>query len=151
MRTRILVGVLAAFAVLLLPGTARAQEPPRAGPDTTELVFEREVFVYPEFRQRDPFVPLVSSETGGPRYEELQLLGIIYSSNPDMSVALFGLRSGNPQEGSRRAFRARRGQQLGNVRILEIQRDRVIVEVVEFGLTEQRVMELQRTRQGGLS
>ena len=37
----------------------------------------------------------------------------------------------------------------GNVRVVEIQRDRVVLDVEEFGLTERRVLELTRRRAGG--
>lgn len=142
---------------LLLGGPAQllAQEvqeaPPPPPPDSTELVFEREVFTYPQYERRNPFLPLVGGENG-PRFEDLVLKGVVFSSSPDRSVALFGLRSG-VGEGvpGPTAFRVRRGETLGNVRILEIQETRVVVEVVEFGLTEQRVMELQRLGQGGSS
>ena len=136
---------------VLLPAAIQAQQPPP--PDTAALVFEREVFAYPTFERRNPFVRVLSGSEGGPRYEELQLIGVIFSPNPDLSVALFGPRGGGPGAGAdqqaRRTFRARRGDQLGNVRILEIQQTRVVVEVEEFGLTEQRIMELQRTGEGG--
>lgn len=148
MRGLLLLGLVG----LLFPGGLWGQQPPP--PDTANLVFEREVFVYPTFERRNPFVRVVSGTEGGPRFEEIQLIGVIYSSNPDLSVALFGPRGqgqGAQQQGTRRTFRARRGEQLGNVRILEIQRTRVVVEVDEFGLTEQRIMELQRPGQGGSS
>jgi len=154
----LLLGIFAlAFPAL------EAQEPPptqRQLPDSAELVFEREVFSYPQFERRNPFVPLVGSAEGGPRFEDLILLGVVLSPNPDASVALFGSRGElqavaqdprQAQEQLPRTYRVRRGDVLGNVRVLEIQRTRVVVEVNEFGLTEQRVMELQRPGQGGLS
>jgi hypothetical protein len=148
-------GLVVLFTVgILIPSTVSAQQPPR--PDSTDLVFEREVFNYPSFDRRDPFIRVVSGSEGGPRFEEIQLIGVIFSPNPDLSVALFGPRGGGEggpaaggQTRSRRTFRARLGDQLGNVRILEIQQTRVVVEVEEFGLTEQRIMELPRPGEGG--
>ena len=143
--------LLAAMGVFL-PAAANAQQPPP--PDSAALVFEREVFAYPTFERRNPFVRVLSGSEGGPRFEELQLNGVIFSPNPDLSMALFGPRGGGEaagQQRARRAFRARRGDQLGNVRILEIQKTYVVVEVEEFGMTEQRIMELQRPGQGGSS
>ena len=58
---------------------ASAQNPP---PDSTALVMEREVFQYPEYARRNPFAPLLSAEGGGPRFERLVLLGIMFSSDP---------------------------------------------------------------------
>jgi hypothetical protein len=41
-------------------------------------------------------------------------------------------------------YRVRRGELLGNMRITEIQPNQVIVDVTEFGVTDQRVFELLR-------
>ena len=152
----LMVSMLLCVGLLVAPGAAEAQEPAPQGPpgppamDTTELVFEREVFSYPSFERRNPFRPLVGGGDGGPRFEQLQLLGIIQSSQPELSVALLGVRgSGQGQLGE--TYRVRQGQTLGNSRILDIQSSRVIVEVTEFGLTEQRVLEVQRPGDGGSS
>lgn len=147
--------ILLAAAGAFLPAALSAQQPPPR-PDTTALVFDREVFTYPTFERRNPFVRVLSGSEGGPRFEELELIGVIFSPNPDLSVALFGPRGGGDegeavQQRARRTFRARRGDVLGNVRILEIHQTRVVVEVDEFGLTEQRIMELQRPGEGGSS
>jgi hypothetical protein len=146
-----------ALGLLSVAGTPlRAQDtppptPPPQPPDSVDLVFEREVFVYPRYERRDPFMPLLDENQSGPRIEEIELKGIVFSSDPAMSVATFGLRSG---QGGRRvsgqSFHVRRGEVLGNVRILEIQQTRVVVQIEEFGLTEQRVLELPRPGQGGL-
>jgi hypothetical protein len=87
---------------VLFPVAVRAQQPPP--PDTASLVFEREVFAYPTFERRNPFVRVLSGSEGGPRYEELQLIGIIFSSTPDLSVALFGPRGGTPGGGMGSGF-----------------------------------------------
>lgn len=151
---RFLMGwILVMLFAGLFPGAALGQQrPPPQRPDTADLVFEREVFFYPQYERRNPFVPLLDGAEGGPRFEEIRLLAVIYSSNPDLSVALFGPRAGEgeaEQQAARQTYRARRGERLGNVRILEIQQTRVVVEVEEFGLTEQHIMELQRPGQGG--
>lgn len=138
--------VLAGLLALALPAAATAQggqqqQPQAIGPDTTRLVFEREVFAYPEYERRNPFMPLLGSLEGGPQFDRVRLLGIIYSSDRSRSVVLLG--SG---EESRRL---RVGESWGNTRVLEIRPEEVIVEVEEFGLTEQRVLELSRRRGGG--
>lgn len=138
--------VLAGLLVLALPAAAAAQggeqqRPQPVEPDTTRLVFEREVFAYPDYERRNPFRPLLGSLEGGPQFDRVRLLGIIYSSDRSRSVALLG--SG---EESRRL---RVGESWGNTRVLEIRPEEVIVEVEEFGLTEQRVLELSRRRGGG--
>lgn len=147
--------VLLAFA--LVPAGVAAQEqspPPAQDQDTTDLVFQREVFTYPQFERRNPFEPLVGAGDGGPRFEELALLGIILSPQPPLSVALVATgvqftEGGGVTGQNIETYRIREGETLGNSRILEIQRDRVIVEVTEFGLTEQRVLELRRPAEGG--
>lgn len=183
-----LAGALA--AVLSVPAGLTAQDqqqpPPRTIQDTTQLVFEREVFNYPGYQRPNPFKAAVEEEEVGPRFEDLILLGVIYSPDPDLSVALLGegiayneqgrlqveRGQGGVQVGGRegsappaaqdtaaqgqggqqaqggqasdilgsgyKTYRVRQGDQLGNMRILEIQRMRVIVEVEEFGITERR-------------
>jgi len=145
------LGLLAFSAVPLGAQDTPPPVSPAVRPDSVDLVFEREAFFYPRYERRNPFAPLLVSDESGPRFEEIQLVGIIYSTNPDLSVASFGSRLTQTVDGSGgQSYRVRRGDTLGNVRILEIQQTRVVVQVVEFGLTEQRVMELQRPGQGGL-
>ena len=128
--------------------SAQSQDPPPP-PDTTEaeLVFEREVYSYPTYGRRNPFEPLTSGDGQGPRFEDLRLLGVIFSSNTSASVALLGVDVTSGAAGT--TYRVRRGDRLGNTRILSIQRDRVLVEVEEFGLTEQRQLQVRRPREGG--
>jgi hypothetical protein len=127
-----------------------APAPPQAEP---ELVFERELFEYPSFARRNPFQPLAAG--GELRFETLSLIGIIYSTDPASSVAI--LSTGGvtlnedgtvaPVEGD--AYNAKVGQRVGNTTIREIQRDRVVVDVEEFGLTERRIMVFQSRRPTG--
>lgn len=151
-------GIVVLLAMAVAAGEASAQEqtaPPQEEA-ATELVFQREVFTYPQFERRNPFAALVGAGDGGPRFEELALLGVIYSPEPPLSVALlatgvqFGPGGGVSGQDIQ-TYRVREGETLGNSRILEIQRDRVIVEVTEFGMTEQRVLELRRPTEGGSS
>ncbi|TVR67848.1 MAG: hypothetical protein EA422_00100, partial [Gemmatimonadales bacterium] len=117
--------------------------PPAASADTVQLIFEREVFTYPSHVRRNPFRPLTGVGEGGPRYEDLSLLGVILSSEPGGSVALMGVRGAqNPAVSTQRL---RVGQRLGNVRIVEIREREVVAQVEEFGMLERRVMALSRT------
>jgi hypothetical protein len=133
------------------------QDPPTEAarpqrPDSVALVFEREVFVYPQYERHNPFAPLSSGDDAGPRFEGLRLLGVISSSDPRASVALLGPRADQTQDPTAaQSYRVRQGDRLGNMRILQIQENRIVVEIEEFGMTEQRIMELQRPGQGGLS
>ena len=148
----------AAVALAALPAPGAAQEPlpapPPGPPQEPELIFEREIFRYPAFQRRNPFVPLEGAE-GGVRFEQLSLIGIMYSSDPTASVAVVSTggvtvaEDGTltPVEGD--AFNVKVGQTIGNTTIREIQRDRVIVDVEEFGLTDRRTMFFQSRRPGG--
>ena len=128
------------------------QNPPAVPTDSVSLVFEREVFFYPQYERRDPFAPLTSADDVGPRFEGLRLFSVIHAPDPAASVALLGPRGSGQVEGpgDGQMYRVRRGDHLGNIRILQIQESRIVVEVEEFGMREQRIMELQRPGQGGL-
>ena len=147
--------VLGLLAVASAPLAAQDVPPPAPPADSavapTELVFDREVFEYPTFERRSPFRSLVGDSTAGPRFEQVRLRGIIWSTDPARSVALFAgppTGAGQPVMASRRL---RRGESWGNMRVVEIRQDRVVVDVNEFGLTERRVLELTRRRaEGGL-
>ncbi len=152
-RIRLLSLILLAASI---PSVAWGQDPPPPPPDTTELVFSREVFTYPAYERRNPFTPLISGDIAGPRFEELSLLGIVYFTNPELSIALFGIGNQGAADptGTAAAYetlRAHVGEVVGNMRVVEIQRMHVIVEVEDFGLTEQRTMELPKLGRGGSS
>lgn len=168
MRLRIALSLLPLTALLSAAGL-QAQDTPEAGAQQADtaavsLSFERETFSYPQFARRNPFRPLVTAEAGGPRFEQLHLLGIIQADDPTESVALFGVgempevdeegvsNDTEAAEGKKiETYRLRRGDVLGNTRVLEIQRLQVTVEVEEFGLTERRTMALPRPNRGGTS
>ncbi|HSH74149.1 MAG TPA: hypothetical protein VLA09_00480 [Longimicrobiales bacterium] len=158
LRTVAALGPIVVVTLLLAPALGDAQEPlqdPAPGPQPEpELVFEREVFRYPAFSRRNPFVPLEGAQ-GGIRYEQLSLIGIMYSSDPSASVAVVSTGGYSiaedgtltPIEGD--AYNVKVGQRIGNTTVREIQRDRVIVDVEEFGLTDRRTMFIASRRQGG--
>lgn len=156
MRTSLRAALLALAGLLLLPAVAWAQEPgpperPAERRDSVDLRAEREVFDYPEFQRRNPFKALTGTE-GGPRFEQMQLTGVILSSVSSRSVAT--LTTGGTSEvgtqGDRgRSARLRTGERWGNVRVVAIQQDRIVVDVEEFGLAERREMLLPTRGQGG--
>jgi len=177
---RVLLGPCLALCLLAVPLAGQQPRPQaadsaRARPDTVteaDLVFEREVFEYPTFQRRNPFEPLVGN-LAGPRYEEIILRGIIFTDDPRSSVALLGLRQRAQQQVQRQAQQQERAQQQGtavvdtivveetstrlrvgeswgNVRVVQILRDHVIVAVNEFGQTEQRILRMPTRRIGGL-
>jgi hypothetical protein len=126
--------------VAALPLAAQAPAPPAAIPGSQpepKLAFDREVFVYPAEGRRDPFKPLIGGPgAGGPLFADLALRGIIYSPDPRRSVALV-------QVGTRRTFRLRSGDIIGNARVLEIQPLRVRFAVENFGQVRNEVLELR--------
>lgn len=149
-----------AFAAVALGSTAdaRAQdpEPPTPPPaEEAELVFEREVFQYPTFTRRNPFRPLGGADQGGPRFESLSLIGIMYSSDPGASVAV--VTTGgvdiaedgtlSPVDGD--AFNVKVGDRLGNATVREIRRDALIVDVEVFDAVEQHILTFVSRRDGG--
>lgn len=148
---------LALVAAALSAASTQAQNPPPQPAPDTELVFEREVFAYPAFPRPNPFNPLLAGGAGGPRFEQLTLIGIVWSANPGSSVAVLstgsvtvaedGTMSGTDGD----AYNVKVGQRVGNVTVVEIQRDRVVVDVEEFGLTDRRTMIFVPRRQGGTS
>jgi hypothetical protein len=150
--------VLTTLGLLLLAAPAAAQDaaakPDSANvkPQVAELVFEREVFQYPNYQRRNPFQPLVGNQGNGPRFEQVQLRGIIWSAESRRSVALFGLNgtqaAAPDASGAPTTKRLRVGESWGNMRVTEIQKDKVILAVEEFGLTESKTLELTRKRTG---
>ena len=157
MRTLTLAGAMVAGAMIALPPSLSAQEPQQAPPprrDSVELRAEREIFAYPGFERRNPFRPLGATE-GGPRFELMRLQGILFSREPGRSIATLTAGGGSMmtdtgvQQVRGRSARLRVGQRWGNVRVVEIRQDRIIVDVEEFGLLERREMRLQTRSQGG--
>lgn len=157
--TRSLPFLVAFVGLCLAPQAAVSQQPPTPPPaqqPPTELVFEREVFTYPSFQRRNPFLPLTGADQGGPRFEQLRLLGIIFSEVPTESVAILGTSTIEISEDGAEvtivpglSWYLKAGQAVGNTRIVEIRRDQVVVDVEEFGLTEQKIMQAQTRRLGG--
>jgi hypothetical protein len=88
----------------------------------------------------------------------MRLEGVVYDADPRYSIAIVssgraGLR-GQPGAEAQSGpvgemARLRVGERWGNVRVLQIRRDHVLIEVEEFGLTEQRTMHLPVRGEGG--
>ncbi len=152
----------AALAPRWLAGQVRPAAPPDADgarpaavdaafePDAVEQVLDREVFVYPGDGRRDPFRPLLPGDPAGPRFEELRLIGVIFSPDPRQSVALVGVSTGGPStpmNSGQQTFRLRQDDLLGDMVILRVEQEHVIVETRRFGMREQ--LELHLNRQHG--
>lgn len=138
-------------------GTAAVTTAATADPEQAELAFEREVFSYPAFSRRNPFKTLLANGEGGPRWEGMRLEGVLHDADPQYSIAIVSSGRANTQAGAGPAdngtagetARLRVGQRWGNIRILAIHPDNILIEVEEFGLTEQRTMRLPARGEGG--
>lgn len=114
-------------------GGARADDPkPFHDP---KLIFEREVFVYPAANRRDPFEPL-GSDGLGTMFEDLSLRMIIYAEPPGESVAVLADRS-------KRSYRLRRGQTLGNATVVEITPSRAVFIIENYGNRRREALDLR--------
>lgn len=154
----ILVPALAAAALgpRALIGQARPPTPPGAegapaasGAEVGEPRLAREVFVYPGGDRRDPFERLLPGNSAGTRFEELRLIGVIHSPNPRESVALVSSGTATPAASTgtgERTFRLRQDVVLGDMKVLRVEEERVIVEITRFGVGERRGLRLNRQR-----
>ncbi|HST58683.1 MAG TPA: hypothetical protein VLK84_08350 [Longimicrobium sp.] len=146
--------LLAAAAALALAAPLGAQQPRAARPAVNAPaeapapgvalpesdVYRREVFRYQAGGRPDPFRPLLAGDDMGVRVQDLRLVGIIHSSNPGASVAVFTL----PSDSAR--VRLRPGQRLGAVTVVAVHPRRVDVREDALGVSRTYSLELQRTR-----
>ena len=152
------LGFSLCVTLLMAPGTVRAQDPrqtPPQPPVQLDLVSLREVFQYPAFTRRNPFRALLAADSGGPRFEQLTLIGIIYSVDPSASVAILTTggvtlnEDGTTSPIAGDAYYVKIGGGIGNVTVTAIQRDRVEVLVSEFDDQTPRTMSIASRRPGG--
>jgi hypothetical protein len=114
--------------------TGATQTPAR--PRDIQLVFEREVFSYSAASRRDPFRSLADQDGIGPLFDDLKLRMIIHSDQPGQSVALV-------VDGSKKVYRLRKGDVVGNATVLDINAERVTFSVEDFGNRRQEVLDLK--------
>lgn len=117
-------------------GTAQTPAQPR----DIQLVFEREIFSYSGGGRRDPFRSLADQEGMGPLFDDLELRVIIHSDQPGQSVALV-------VDGSKKVYRLRKGDVVGNATVLDITAERVTFSVEDFGNRRQEVLDLKAQNQ----
>lgn len=120
------------------PGTPAVQAPTR--PRDIQLVFEREIFSYAANSRRDPFRSLADQDGIGPLFDDLKLRMIIHSDQPGQSVALV-------VDGSKKVYRLRKGDVVGNATVLDIAEQRVTFSVEDFGNRRQEVLDLKAQNQ----
>ena len=133
----------AALVAVVATGSLHAQAPAPAGPPKPlpKLVFDREVFEYPGSSRRDPFRPLTNNDTQGPLFTEISLQGVMVMPDPSESMVMFN-------DMSKKQYRLRRGQSVGNITVLDITRSAVVFSVEEFGMKRKEVLEMKTSRAG---
>ena len=127
-----------------VPGT---QSEANLSDETGEPRLDREVFVYPAGDRRDPFERPLPDNPAGTRFEDLRLIGVIHSPNAGESVALVSSGTAIPASAAatgERTFRLRQDVVLGEMRVLRVEPEYVIVEIRRFGIGEQRELHLSR-------
>ncbi len=119
-----------------------AQPLPAQTPAATAEVYEREVYDYPSLGRRDPFRPLNAGEQIGPRFEDLNLSGVLYNPAVGSVATLTDQKTG-------RRYRAREGESLGEVRIAAIRPDEVDFVITSFGVSRRETLRVKREEIGG--
>jgi hypothetical protein len=100
-----------------------------------DAVYRRERFVYPADARRDPFRPL--GVDSGPAFEDLDLVGIIFGGTAGSVATVI-------DRGTEKRYRVRRGDVIGNARVVEIEPRTVVFRVSEFGVTRNEALKLGR-------
>lgn len=120
---------------------AQAEEVERA---QTAPLLTREVFEYPGAGRRDPFKPLDAGDELGPRFEDLELRGIIYSSEAGSVIVLV-------DRSTQRRYRVWEGDVLGDAELLDVTPDAAVFMVTVFGVSRQETLRLKNMdkEQGG--
>ncbi|MGD0483642.1 MAG: hypothetical protein ABSB58_03195 [Gemmatimonadales bacterium] len=99
--------------------------------------YRREVFRYAG-GSRDPFQSLIASRGVGPLLSDLRLVSIAYDARYGNSVAV--VRSAHDT----RPMRLRRGDTIGQMRVIQIRQYEVVFQIEEFGFERQEVLALRR-------
>jgi hypothetical protein len=99
--------------------------------------YRREVFRYAG-GARDPFQSLITSGGVGPLLSDLRLVSIAYDARYGNSVAV--IRSAHDTH----PMRLRRGDTIGQMRVIQIRQYEVVFQIEEFGFERQEVLALRR-------
>ena len=145
MRKVLCAGWVSVALLLFLPGSAPGQssQDPLSGEVSDSILgFEREVFEYSGGGRRNPFRPLTAFNTGGPRFEDLVLTGIVYSRDVG-SIVVVADRT------SERRYRLREGERVGTARVLEIRPGEVVFAITTFGVSRQAILRAKKERGQG--
>ena len=129
--------VCAAGVTVGIPLTAA---PTVAQSSAAATIYEREVFDYPSIGRRDPFRALNAGEQLGPRFEDLELSGVLYNPGVGSVATLTDHRSG-------RRYRAREGDTFGEVRVAAIRTDQVDFVITSFGISRRETLSVKKDKE----
>jgi hypothetical protein len=149
-RARLVVSPLLA-ALLVAPNAGRAQEtedPPVQATDVSaidqQISVDRETFDYPAGTRRDPFQPLSAGDELGPRFEDLNLSGVVYSPATGSIAILTDRATG-------KRYRVWEGDVIGGAKLVRVRAAEVDFVVTAFGVSRQETLRLKSLdkEQGG--
>ena len=149
-RAKLVVSLLLA-ALLIAPNEGRAQETEDPQGQATEVSAEdqqvsvdRETFNYPAGPRRDPFQPLSAGDELGPRFEDLNLSGIVYSPATGSIAILTDQATG-------KRYRVWEGDVIGGAKLVRVRAAEVDFVVTAFGVSRQETLRLKSLdkEQGG--
>ncbi len=136
----VLVSALASLAAGPLPNPVAVQdttEARAASQAPAQEVYRRERFVYPTDNRRNPFTNLIEADDTGPQFENLDLTGIIFGGSAGSVASLI-------DRATDKRYRVRRGDLVGNARVVEIRPDAVVFQVTQFGVTRSETLRIRR-------
>lgn len=116
--------------------TSRAQ----AGAAHQQRVYRRETFVYPVENRTNPFLSLLDVEDVGPQFENLDLVGVIYGGSYGSVATLI-------DRATEKRYRVRRGDVVGNARVVEIQPAAIVLQVTQFGVTRSETLQIRKEQE----
>jgi type II secretory pathway component PulC len=140
--------VTAALIVLFAPGLIAQEVEQDLATEVdaaqTAPALERETFSYVAGGRRDPFRPLEAGDEIGPRFEDLELSGIIYSPEAGSVVVLV-------DRSTQRRYRVWEGDIVGGAQLLDVTPNEAIFVVTVFGVSRQETLRLKNMdkEQGG--
>ncbi len=131
-------GLATVWSLFAAPPAVQAQEPEAAG--DTISVYEREVFQYPAAGRRDPFYPLTAGQQIGPRFDDLELNGVLYNPTVGSVATLTDRKTG-------KRYRTRTGDSLGDIRIVAIRAEEVDFLITSFGVSRRETLRVSKDKE----
>jgi hypothetical protein len=110
---------------------------PPAAQTAPDAIYRRERFVYPTSNRRNPFKSLLDSEESGPEFDNLDLVGVIFGGSAGSVATLI-------DRATEKRHRVRRGDVVGNARVVEIRPDAVVFQVNRFGMTTSETLRIRK-------